>query len=158
MRGAGYLVGFVQEVGGDPSDAGGMTTPIRIICTFVADSAHLYRIWISPDTVVAPAVLVEMEPIVGGLVRLSSAGATVADGAAELDGQSSRWIGCLPRRAGIFSTIATSRATRRSRETWLGERALQAHRAVAIQDGEDQIGAEHRITAMTDVRLDRAVA
>ncbi len=49
-----------------------MTSPIQVLRTFEAAPTHVFDVWVSPETLVSPVSDVEMDPVVGGSVRIST--------------------------------------------------------------------------------------
>lgn len=56
-----------------------MSNTITAIRTFDAPASTVYETWTSPSTIVAPVTAVEMDPRVGGRVRVSTGGDPAAD-------------------------------------------------------------------------------
>ncbi len=51
-----------------------MTTPVHIVRSFEATPSRLFDLWVAPTTLIGPVAEIEMDPVVGGALRLSTGG------------------------------------------------------------------------------------
>lgn len=51
-----------------------MTTPVHVVRSFEAPASRLFDLWVAPTTLIGPVTEIEMDPVVGGRIRLSTGG------------------------------------------------------------------------------------
>jgi len=56
-----------------------MTTPVRVLRTLDASPADLFDVWVSSETLVDPVTALEMDAVVGGVLRVSTGAGLTSD-------------------------------------------------------------------------------
>lgn len=51
-----------------------MTTPVHIVRSFEATPSRLFDLWVAPTTLIGPVTEIDMDPVVGGTLWLSTGG------------------------------------------------------------------------------------